>query len=68
MGTKPLEPILYRDFSVAQAKPIIDLACPLLQELVNFGTNTLVRCATSTTGGKNEDLALLSLQAHSGDD
>lgn len=64
MGTKPLESILYRDFSMVQAKPIIDLACPLLQELVNFGTNTLVRCATSAKGDKNEDHALLSLYRH----
>ena len=64
MGTKPLEAILYREFSVAQAKPLIDLACPLLQELVNFGTTTLVRCASSAKGRKNEDLAILSLYRH----
>jgi hypothetical protein len=61
MSTKPLESILYREFSKAQAEQIIEIASDVLQELVNFASNALVRCATSTTGNENEDLAILSL-------
>ena len=64
MPTKPLESILYRDLSKAQARPIIELASSVLQELVNFASNALVRCATSIKGQENEDLALLSLYRH----
>jgi hypothetical protein len=64
MPTEPLQTILYRDLSKAQAKPEIELASGVLQELVNFASNALVRCATSTKGQENEDLALLSLYRH----
>ena len=64
MPTKPLEAILYRELSVAQAKEIITISSPLLQELVNFSTNALVRCATSTSGEENEDVAALALYRH----
>jgi hypothetical protein len=62
--TEPLESILYRDLSKVQAKPIIEIASPLLQELVNYSTNALVRCATSATGGVDEDIAVLALYRH----
>jgi hypothetical protein len=64
MPTEPLQTILYRDLSKAQAKPDIEVASPVLQELVNFASNALVRCATSTKGEENEDLAVLSLYRH----
>lgn len=64
MPTTPLESILYRDLSKAQAKPDIDLASGVLQELVNYASNALVRCATSAKGEENEDLAVLSLYRH----
>jgi len=64
MPTDPLESILYRDFAKVQAKEIIDLACPLLQELANYATNALVRCASSAKGQANEDLAVLFLYRH----
>jgi len=64
MPTKPLESILYREFSKAQAGPIIEIASDVLQELVNFGSNAFVRCATSSAGSENEDLAILSLYRH----
>lgn len=64
MPTQPLESILYRDLAKAKAQGLIEIASPLLCELVNYGTNALVRCATSTTGEKNEDLAVLSLYRH----
>lgn len=64
MPTKPLESILYRELSKAEAKDIIEIASPLLQELVNYATNALARCATSTSGKEDEDLAVLALYRH----
>jgi hypothetical protein len=62
--TKPLESILYRELSRVQAKEIIEVASSLLQELVNYATNALARCATSATGGIDEDIAILALYRH----
>lgn len=64
MPSKPLDRVLYRELSVVQAKDTIDVACPLLQELVNYGTNALARCATSVTGRVEDDLAILALYRH----
>lgn len=43
---------------------IIDVASPLLKELVNHASNTLIRCAHSLSGRTDEDLALLTLYRH----
>lgn len=64
MPTEPLQSILYRELATVNAKPLIQIASPLLRELVNFGTNALVRCATSTKRKVNEDLAVFSLYRH----
>lgn len=64
MPTKPLETVLYREFSKTQAKESLKIITPLLQELVNNGTNVLIRCATSVTGEENEDLATIALYRH----
>jgi hypothetical protein len=66
MTTQPLEKILYRELSKAEAKEVIDIASPLLQELVNYGTNVLARCATSQnlSGKVDEDIAVLALYRH----
>lgn len=64
MPTKPLETILYRELSQVAAKDIIEIASPLLQELVNYSTRAFARCVTSTSGKENEDLAVLSLYLH----
>ena len=64
MPTEPLDSILYRELSKAQARPDIELASGVLQELVNYASNALVRCATSAKGEENEDLAVLSLYRH----
>jgi Family of unknown function (DUF5677) len=61
LPTKPLESVLYREMSKVEAKNIIDVASPLLQELVNYGTNAYVRCATSASGKENEDVAAIIL-------
>ena len=64
MSTKPLDTILYRELSVVAAKEIVEIASPLLQELVNYSTNAFARCASSASGEENEDLAVLSLYLH----
>lgn len=64
MPTEPLQSILYRDLSKAQARPVIEVASGVLQELVNFASNALVRCETSTKGQDNEDLVVLFLYRH----
>lgn len=64
MPTDSLDSILYRDLAIAQARPVIDVAIPLLEELVNFGTHALMRCATSAQGEENEDVAAMSLYRH----
>jgi hypothetical protein len=63
MPTNPLESILYRELSKAEAKEVIEIASPLLQELVNYATNALARCATSKSlsGKADEDVATLAL-------
>jgi hypothetical protein len=60
MPTEPLETLLYRDLSKVAAKEIIEIASPLLQELVNYSTNAFRRCESSTTGNENEDVAVLN--------
>ena len=64
MTTEPLKTLLDRELSKADAKEVISIASPLLQELVNYSTNAFARCATSTTGKENEDLATLLLYLH----
>ena len=61
---KPLETLLYRDLSVAAAKDIVDVDAPLLAEIVNYATNAFARCADSSTGAENEDVALFALYLH----
>jgi hypothetical protein len=64
MPTKPFEPLLYRELAKVAAKEIIDIASPLLQELVNYATNAFQRCQTSSTGTESEDLPVLASYLH----
>lgn len=64
MPTKPLETVIYRDLQIARAKKFLTVATPLFKELVNYGSNALIRCATSSTRAENEDLAALNLYRH----
>ena len=64
MPTKPLEKLLYRELSRVAAKGLVDIASPLLQELVNFSTNAFARCASSSKGKTDEDVAVLTLYLH----
>jgi len=64
MPTKPLETVIYRELQIARAGKFLAVASPLFQELVNYGSNVFIRCATSSTRGENEDLAPLNLYRH----
>lgn len=50
MPTKPFERLLYRDLRKAEAKEIIEIASPLLQEVINYATNAFQRCQESVVG------------------
>ncbi|MEW6382180.1 MAG: DUF5677 domain-containing protein [bacterium] len=64
MSTEPFRAFLDRDLSKALGREIIDIASPLLKELVNHATNVLVRCDQSSNGGIDEDLAPFTLYHH----
>jgi len=64
MPTKPFEPLLYRELAKVAAKEIIDIASPLLQELVNYATNAFQRCQMSSTDAEDEDLPVLVSYLH----
>lgn len=64
MPTRPLETVIYRDLQIARAAKFLSVATPLFQELVNYGSNVLIRCASSSERGENEDLASMTLYRH----
>lgn len=64
MPTKPLGSILDRDLSRAKGREAIELMSPLLQELVNYATNELERCAASLPQKIDENVAILVLYRH----
>jgi hypothetical protein len=61
MPIEPLETVIYRELQIARAGKFLDVVTPLFQELVNYGSNALTRCASSSNRGENEDLAVLNL-------
>jgi len=66
MTTKPYENLLYRELSNAIARPVINVASPLLKELVDYSTNAYIRCSSTDDyiGEENEDLAVFILYLH----
>jgi hypothetical protein len=64
MPTKPLETVIYRELQILRAGKFLEVATPLFQELVNYGSNALIRSATSSVREENEDLAALNLYRH----
>lgn len=64
MPTVPLQSILNRSLSRVAASDVIGVASPLLQELVNYGTHGLARCASAVSGGVDQDIAVLTLYRH----
>jgi hypothetical protein len=61
MPTDPHPAVLDRHLSVASAREVIEIACPLLRELVDHGTLALVRCGGSAEGDVDVDVAPLAL-------
>lgn len=64
MPTKHLDYVLDRDLSKAQAKQLIDIASPVLQEAINYATNAYERCRLSDKGSKNEAFPVIALYLH----
>jgi len=66
MPTDEFRPMLERAEVVREAQPIIEVACPLLRELVNASGAAFQRCqgAPINRGGENEDLAPTILYRH----
>jgi hypothetical protein len=64
MPTEPLHSIIYRELSIVKAREILKDTSPLLIELVNYGSNVLIRCASSSKSEVNIDLACLALYRH----
>lgn len=69
MSTEPFPKLLDRDLSKVNAKPIIDIASPLLIEVVNHATMAFQRCQVSAgqnpvTGAPSQHLAPFILYQH----
>lgn len=64
MPTKQFEPLLYRELRKVEAKKVIEIASPLLQEEVNYATNAFQRCQESAIGVADEHLPLLISYLH----
>src|SRR6266446_6134238 len=56
MPTEPLQRLLDRDFHKVEASPVIDVACSLLREIVNYGTNVFGRCEQSVRHAKVQNI------------
>jgi hypothetical protein len=66
MEMKPTEPafkLLNRSQSIADAKPLIERASPLLREIVNYSTNVFMRCMHAGNSG-SKDLPAFTLYLH----
>lgn len=64
--TEEFKKLLDRDFSRVAVKPIVEIASPLLRELVNHALMAFRRCEVEAAakGGENEDVAALLLYRH----
>lgn len=64
LPTEPMKKILDRELSVTGNKELIDLASPLLQEIINYSTAAFGRCSGSSKGQMDVDIAILALFLH----
>lgn len=64
MSTDPIDRLLDRNRSRVAAKELIELACPLLREIVNEGTRVHVLCEQFRSDEKDIDLAAFVLYRH----
>lgn len=63
MPTKPPTDLFDRDISKALVREWIDVAIPMIQEVVNHGVAAFTRCLTTAKGG-DENLAILMPYLH----
>jgi hypothetical protein len=56
MPTEPFKKLLDRDFAKVAAKPIIDIASPLLIDVVNEATTAFQRCQVSIGRGGDSEM------------
>jgi hypothetical protein len=64
MPTQAFEPLLNRDMSKVLPKPVINIASPVLQEIINYATNLYQRCQTSRKGSSDEAYPVLASYLH----
>lgn len=64
MPTKQFEPLLYRELRKVEAKEVIEIASPLLQEEINYATNAFQRCQESAIGAADESLPVFASYYH----
>lgn len=64
MPTEPLKTILDPDMSKILARDTIQIASPLLRELVNDATYVFARCLDSSKGKEDEDVPVLFSYLH----
>ncbi len=64
MPTEPLSDLLNRDISASGAQKLVDMASPVLREVVNYGTRVFDRCQHHSSGDEDEDLPAFTLYLH----
>jgi len=64
MPTPALNTLLDPEFSKVEAKEQIELASPVLREIVNYSTRAFGRFAASTSSDRDVDFAVLALHRH----
>lgn len=58
---KPVDGILDRDMAIASAQDLISKKDPYIRDLINYSTNTLVRCENSLRGVSGTPYSLIAL-------
>ena len=64
MPAESFKPILDREAVIELAKPVIDLASPILREAVNYATNVYARCSSSKRGDQEQAYPVLASYVH----
>lgn len=64
MPTEPVKEFLDRERVRDISKPVIEIASPLLREVINYCTYVLDKCQISKKADKEEAFPLLALYAH----
>lgn len=64
MPTEPHPDVLYRELAVIQVRDVYPDVSQLIAEVVNFGTNSLVRAMSYGEGEENLHLAAFALYRH----